>query len=210
MHVSVRTSCCFHMIICGTPICYSILCVSNQHIGGYHGSHGSKWIFGLIPPLWFPALSHLCSQPVIPHPSYIMNTFLSSWHSFTSHLYFCLRPTPSFAVTFQPSALQTFIPPAAFPSLSSTRAETVSYLGENCRVLWPLIKFQFTQKNKTNHLFRTLCMDFYMVDQFWVHLVKAHFLKNESCFKYGASINAFKWLSYMTHYMLSMSRQHCK
>lgn len=55
VHVSVSNSCflfCLHMIKWGIMISYPILCVSNQHIGGYHGSHGSKWIFGLIPPPW--------------------------------------------------------------------------------------------------------------------------------------------------------------
>lgn len=117
VHVSVSSSCflfCLYMIIWGIMISYPILCVSNQHIGGYHGSHGSKWIFGLIPPSWI-SRSVTFVLPACDLLSLIMNTLFSLWLSFTLHHFFFICLVPSFVVTFEPNALRAFIPPAASP-----------------------------------------------------------------------------------------------
>lgn len=101
-------------------ISYPILCVSNQHIGGYHGSHGSKWIFGLIPPSWI-SRSVTFVLPACDLLSLIMNTLFFFVAFFYITPFFFHMPRAVFCCDFRAKCSAGFHSTCSVTSLSSTR-----------------------------------------------------------------------------------------
>lgn len=159
VHVSVRNYCflfCLHMMLWGIKMSYPILCVCNQHIGGYHGSHGSKWIFGLIPLSWFSCSVTSVPPADTPPPSPPNRTTPSFFGGFLINYTYCFgHLVPSFVVTPQPKCSAGFYSACSATSLSSARWNREgSYSEERCRgglhnhgFSWHLIKGQFTQNS---------------------------------------------------------------